>query len=158
MRVHQARRLTGVALAAAALAITACGGEDNSDFIDASKKVTADISAIGQDIGETVTTAGEQTDAALQTSFSELADRAGESVTALDDLDAPEDDIQTTIDSLSTALKKGQTDLDNIATAAGASNADEARAATEALVADSPAISENNTKLKEQIAELEKEE
>lgn len=155
MRVHQARRLTGVALAAAALAITACGGEDNSDFIDPAMKVTADISTIGRDIGETVSGAGEQTDAALQTSFSELADRAGQSVTALGELDAPEDEINTTVDGLSSALTKGQTNLKNIATAAGASDPDGARAATEALVADIPAISENNTKLKAQIAELE---
>lgn len=158
MRVHQARRLTGVAFAAAALAITACGGEDNTEFIDASKKVTADISAIGQDIGETVSTADQQTDAALQTEFTELADRVGKSVTALGDLDAPEDDISTTVDALSSALTKGQKDLENIATAAGASDADGAKSATEALVADSPAISENNTKLKEQTAELEKDE
>ena len=158
MRVHQARRLTGVAFAAAALAITACGSEDNTEFIDASKKVTADISAIGQDIGETVSTADQQTDAALQTEFTELADRVGKSVTALGDLDAPEDDISKTVDALSSALTKGQKDLENIATAAGASDADGAKSATEARVADSPAISENNTKLKEQTAELEKDE
>lgn len=158
MRVHQARRLTGVAFAAAALAITACGGEDNTEFIDASKKVTADISAIGQDIGETVSTADQQTDAALQTEFTTLADRAGKAVTALGDLDAPEDDITKTVDALSSALTKGQKDLENIATAAGASDAEGAKSATEALVADSPAISENNTKLKEQTAELEKDE
>lgn len=158
MRVHQARRMAGVAFAAAALAITACGGEDNTEFIDASKKVTADISAIGQDIGETVSTANQQTDAALQTEFTELADRAGKAVTALGDLDAPEDDIKTTVDALSSALTKGQKDLENIATAAGASDADGAKTATESLVADSPAISENNTKLKEQTAELEKDE
>lgn len=158
MRVHQARRLTGVAFAAAALAITACGGEDNTEFIDASKKVTADISAIGQDIGETVSTANQQTDAALEKEFTTLADRAGKAVTELGDLDAPEDDITKTVDALSSALTKGQKDLENIATAAGASDADGAKAATEALVADSPAISENNTKLKEQTAELEKDE
>lgn len=158
MSVHHVRRLTGVAVAAAALALGACGGEDNTEFIDASKKVTADISAIGQDIGETVSTADQQTDAALETEFTTLADRAGKAVTALGDLDAPEDDITKTVDALSSALTKGQKDLENIATAAGASDAEGAKSATEALVADSPAISENNTKLKEQTAELEKDE
>ncbi|MGK2936790.1 MAG: hypothetical protein ACSLFR_03135 [Solirubrobacteraceae bacterium] len=158
MPVHHVRRRTGVALAAAALALSACGGEDNSEFIDASKKVTADISAIGQDIGETVSTADEETDAALETEFTTLADRAGKAVAMLGELDAPKDDITTTVDALSRALTKGQKDLENIATAAGASDADGAKAATEALVTDSPAISENNAKLKEQTAELEKDE
>lgn len=157
MPAYRLRRLAGVAVAAAALALSACGGEDDQEFIDASKKTTTEISAIGQDIGTTVSEAADQTDAELQKQFGALADRAGKAVDDLDGLDAPNDDVQKTIDDLSSALTKGQKDLENIATAAGASDADGARNATQELVKDSPAISAGNTKLKEQTAELEKE-
>lgn len=157
MPAHRLRRIAGVAVAAAALALSACGGEDDQDFIDASKKTTTEISAIGQDIGTTVSGAAQETDADLQKEFTELADRAGKAVEDLGALDPPNDDIQTTVDELSSALSKGQKDLENIATAAGASDADGARTATQALVKDSPAISAGNTKLKKQTADLESE-
>lgn len=161
MPAHHARRAAGALLTAAALALGACGGDDGDstqEFVDASNKVTAEVSALGQDIGTTVTAAGEQTDAALQTQFSELATRAGDAVEGLDALEAPDDEVGGTVDALSTALTKGQKDLENIATAAGSSDAEGARTATQALVADSPAISEANTKLKEQTAALQSDE
>lgn len=149
------RRITGAALAAGALALTACGGEDEQAFIDASKKASTEISAIGQDIGTTVSGAGEQTDAELQRQFTALADRTGKAASDVDALDPPNDDIQKTVDELSSALTKGQKDLESIASAAEASDADAARSATQELIKDSPAISAGNTKLEEQTAELE---
>jgi hypothetical protein len=156
MSTHRIRLLAGTALAAAALLLTACGGEDDQAFIDASKKVSTEVSALGQDIGETVTGADEETDAQLQTQFTELADRAGAAVKDLDALEPPNDDVKKMVDDLSSALTKGQKDLDGIATAAGASDPVGARTATTSLVTDSPAISAANTKLKAQTAELEK--
>lgn len=154
MPAHQLRRIASVALTGAALGLAACGGDDDTEFIDASNKVTADVTAIGEDIGTTVTGAGQQTDAELQRQFADLADRAGKAVTAVEDLDPPNDEITTTVDALSSALAKGQQDLENIAAAAGASDADGARTATQELVKDSPPISESNRRLKTQTAEL----
>lgn len=157
MSAHRLRRIAGVALVVSATALAACGGEDDQAFIDASKQASTEISAIGQDIGTTVSAAGEQTDAELQRQFAALADRTGKAADDVDALDPPNDEIQKTVDDLSSALTKGQQDLENIASAAEASDADAARAATQQLVKDSPAISAGNTKLKEQTAELENE-
>lgn len=155
MPAHRLRRIAGVALVVAAGALSACGGDNEQEFIDASNKTTSEISAIGQDIGSTVSGAGDQTDAELRRQFTRLADRAAKAVKDLDALDPPDDDIRKTVDELSSALTKGQKDLENIASAAGASDAAAARTATQELVKDSPAISAGNRKLKEQTAKLE---
>jgi hypothetical protein len=157
MPVHHVRRIALAALAACALVLAACGGEDDQAFIDASKKVTTEISDIGEDIGTTVSGAASQDDAELERQFTELADRAGKAVDDLDALDPPSEDTETTVNDLSSALTKGQKDLESIAAAAGDSDAAAARSATEELVKDSPAISAGNKKLKEQTEELESE-
>ena len=155
MSAHRVHRIAGAAFAAGAHALGACGGEDEQAFIDASGKATTEISALGQDIGMTVSGAGEQTDAELRRQFTALANRAGAAVEQLDTLDPPNDDLETTVDDLSAALAKGQKDLEGIASAAGASDAAAARSATQALVKDSPAISAGNEQLKEQTKKLD---
>lgn len=153
---HQVRRLTAAVVAAAVLVLAACGDEDTADFVRDSNRVTSEISAIGRDIGTAVSGAGDQTDAELERQFAALAGRVGDVRTRLDDLDGPTDTIADTIVSLSDALAEGQKDLKDISEAAGAGDAAAARTATEALVADSPAISTYNRRLKTQTADLQR--
>lgn len=158
MSVHHIRLLAGTGLAAAALALAACGGEDNQEFIDAAKTASTEVSAIGTDLGPAVAGAAQKTNAELQTQFTTFADRVGKSVKDLKALDPPNEDVTSTVDALSTALTKAEKDLNDIAKAAGAGDAAAAEKASATLVTDSPPITESNTKLKKQVAELEKDE
>ena len=143
-RVHLRSRLVA-AVAIAALA-AGCGGDggddakqDTAKFESGAKAATAETTKIGSDIGTAIQAAPNETDAELAATFTDLASRARAVVADLNALDPPAAS-RAKVNALVGALGTGAQDLDAIATAARAHDASSARAATETLGRDSPAI------------------
>lgn len=135
--------------------VAGCGGGDDSssdaaDFRQAATAATSETSRIGVDVGQAVSTARSKTDADLASTFSGLTARVRVIVTDLKALDPPLP-ARGKVDDLTSALDTAAEDLDAIAKAASSSQADPARAATEKLVNDSPAISAANKALKAEL-------
>ncbi|MGI8730422.1 MAG: hypothetical protein ACR2LK_10615 [Solirubrobacteraceae bacterium] len=147
-------------LVVGSLLVAGCGGDDSkqstAEFTKAATAATSETSKIGQDVGEAVTTARTQTDAALESSFGELTERVRDVVDDLEALDPP-DEASAKVDALAEALEGAAEHLDRIAMAAGSSDpepgrVEAARDAAEKLVGDSPEIMKANATLKEQLS------
>lgn len=144
------------ALLLAAGLFAGCGSDDDGSTTAASTPATtvsvteaaaayapirAEVLAIGRDIGTTVTGATGETDAALATQFSDLAERTEAAVARLEALEVPAD-LDTALDDLREALQTGADDLRDIAEAARAHEPQAAREAVQRLVSDSDGIRE----------------
>ena len=140
--MRRGRRALVGALAALALGLAGCGGDDGAsaeDFKRDFAQVNDQILAIGDDIGNGISSARGETDAELAREFAGLAKRARAAKTRLDGLEPPED-LEDERDRLSAALERGAADLTDIAAAARTHDAKAARSATQRLVRDSPPI------------------
>jgi hypothetical protein len=109
--------------------------------------LNAQIKKIGVDIGTSINGASKATDVQLAKSFSGLAQRAAASSGNVGKLKGAKGANLITLRTLQLALAKGAIDLARIATAAVTHNAANARAATIALIKDSPPITAARSKL-----------
>jgi hypothetical protein len=109
--------------------------------------VNLQIKKIGRDIGTSITGANKQTDVQLAKAFAALAQRAAASAGKVGKLEGATGANAITQRTLQLALARGAIDLARIATAAAAHSAKDAKAATIALIKDSPPITAARTKL-----------
>jgi hypothetical protein len=133
----------GAALLVAAALIAGCGGGGDDDLASFKKgyaPVNRDLLALGGEVGTQLKTASKETDATLAQRFGEFAKRMDGLHARVDDLDPPEANLKRQTAALSAAMLKLRDDLRGIATAAQVHDATAARAATRALVKDSPAL------------------
>ena len=132
-----------VVVALTALVAAGCGssssGPSKTDFNNGYKPLNAEILAIGSEVGATIQTAKSKSDAALATTFESLATRLDQVKTKLTSLKAP-DDYKSDVAALDKALGTVSVDLHAIASSAKGHDAAGAKAATQKLVADSPAL------------------
>jgi hypothetical protein len=129
-----------VLLALVALAGCGGGGSDKSaEFKKGYAPLNDQVLAIGNDLGNALSSAKGETDIALARQFASLTARARRVKTKLEALDAP-GKYQAHVAALARALDRAASDLERIAGAARAHDATGARTATEALVRDSPAV------------------
>jgi hypothetical protein len=132
-----------VVIAIAALVAAGCGssssGPSKTDFNNGYKPLNAEILAIGNVLGTTIQTAKTKSDVALATAFESQATRLDQVKTKLAGLKAP-DDYKSDVAALDKALGTVSADLHTIASTAKGHDAAGARAATQKLVADSPAL------------------
>ena len=109
--------------------------------------VNLQIKTIGRDIGTSITGADTRTDVQLAKAFAGLAQRAAASAGKVGKLRGATGTNAITQRRLQLALAQGAIDLARISTAAAAHNAKDAKAATLALIKDSPPITAARTKL-----------
>jgi hypothetical protein len=109
--------------------------------------VNLQIKKIGRDIGTSITGANKQTDVELARAFAGLAQRAAASAGKVGKLKGATGANAIAQRQLQLALATGAIDLARIATAAAAHSAKDAKAATIALIKDSPPITVARTKL-----------
>jgi hypothetical protein len=109
--------------------------------------VNLQIKKIGRDIGTSITGADKQTDVQLARAFAALAQRAAASAGKVGKLKGATGANAITQRRLQLALAQGALDLARISTAAAAHSAKDAKAATLALIKDSPPITTARTKL-----------
>ncbi len=154
------RRRVPLLLVVGSLLAAGCGGDDSeqsdADFQQAATTATEATSQLGEDVGAAVGAAKSQTDAQLEETFGGLTTRVRGVVDDLKALDPP-DASSENVGDLTAALTTAADDLQAITEAAGGSGpgaerAAAARAATEKLARDSPAISEANAALKAQLS------
>ena len=109
--------------------------------------VNLQIKAIGRDIGTSITGADTRTDVQLAKAFAGLAQRAAASAGKVGKLEGATGANAITQRRLQLALAQGAIDLARISTAAATHSAKDAKAATRALIRDSPPITAARTKL-----------
>jgi hypothetical protein len=105
------------------------------------------IKKIGTDIGSALKATSNQTDVQAAAQFKLLAQRGAVLTIAVTKLKGAKGTTLVTQRQLALALARGATDLANISSAAKAHNATKAKAATLALIKDSPPITTARTKL-----------
>lgn len=138
------------------LTLVACGGGNDAptkaDFRKEYAPISAEIRAIGNDVGTAVTAAKGKSDIELQAQFGDLADRANAAATSLAAADVPDDaTIKAARSELVAGVKKAAADLDAISAAATAGDAEAAKAATIKLATDSAGVREPRRKLDELV-------
>ena len=142
------RRLLAVLVGVCALALSAAPAGAATPSLKAQfAPLNAQIKKIGVDIGTAINGASKSTDLELAKSMSGLAQRAAASSGKVGKIKGATGAKQITIRELQLALAKGAIDLARIATALSQHNAPRAKAATLALIKDSPPITAARTKL-----------
>jgi hypothetical protein len=144
----------------AALAGAGCGSDDDggdaattpspTQFRAQTRMATTEISGIGTRLGATLRSARGQTDKELAVAFDDLAADVRRSVRRLRGLRAPAA-TRPKVTALSRALNRVALDLAAIARTARAHDGAAARAATQKLVRDSPAVRDANSALKKAV-------
>lgn len=141
------RRAAIVLLTAAAL-LAGCGGGGGGDkaaFKPGYASINRDLLTLGSDVGQLLSQAKGQSDAAAGR-FKAFGTRLTSIRARLDKLKPP-DDLKAPATALSAAMLKLIADLSGISTAATVHDPTAARAATQALVRDSPALATARRKL-----------
>lgn len=132
-----------ILLAVAALIAAGCGGGGDKNDLGAFKKayapVNRDLLGLGSEVGSQLRIASKESDAELAQRFAAFAKRMDGLHSRVDDLKPPEA-LKGQTAALATAMLRLRDDLRGIATAAQVHDATAARAATRALVKDSPAL------------------
>jgi hypothetical protein len=142
------RRLLAVLVGMCAFALSAAPAGAATPSLKAQfAPLNAQIKKIGVDIGTSITGAENSTDVKLAKAFSGLAQRAAASSGKVGKIKGATGARLITLRQLQLALAKGAIDLARIATAAAQHNAANAKAATLALIKDSPPITAARTKL-----------
>jgi hypothetical protein len=142
------RRLLVVVLSVVALVASAAPAGAATPSLKAQfAPVNLQIKKIGRDIGTSITGANKQTDVQLARAFAGLAQRAAASAGKVGKLKGATGANAITQRRLQLALAQGALDLARISTAAAAHSAKDAKAATLALIKDSPPITTARTKL-----------
>jgi hypothetical protein len=142
------RRLLVVVVSAAALMASAAPAGAATPSLKAQfAPLNLQIKKIGRDIGTSITSAKNQTDVKLARAFAGLAKRAAASSANVGRLKGATGANAITQRQLQLTLAQGAIDLARISTAAAAHSATKARAATLALIRDSPPITAARTRL-----------
>jgi hypothetical protein len=142
------RRFLAVLVGTCALALSAAPAGAATPSLKAQfAPVNAQITKIGVDIGTSITGADTSTDVQLAKALSGLARRTAASSADVGKIKGATGARLIMIRQLQLALAKGAIDLARIATAAAQHNAANAKAATLALIRDSPPITAARTKL-----------
>jgi hypothetical protein len=142
------RRLLVVVVSMAALVASASPAGAATPSLKAQfAPVNLQIKKIGRDIGTSITGANTQTDVRLAKAFAGLAQRAAGAAGKVGKLKGATGANAITQRQLQLALAKGAIDLSRISTAAAAHSAKDAKAATLALIKDSPPITAARTRL-----------
>ena len=142
-------RHAAIALLAGAALLAGCGGGGGGDkaaFKSGYASINRDLLTLGSDVGQLLSQAKGQSDAALAGRFKAFGTRLTTIRARLDKLKPP-DDLKTPATALSAAMIKLIADLGGISTAATVHDPTAARAATQALVRDSPALATARRKL-----------
>jgi hypothetical protein len=130
------RRLTALVLVAIAFAgIAACGGDDGDDqaFQDDFPALNERITALGEEVGNTIETAENASDQELANEFDDFAQQLGELRRQLEELEPPED-LADERDELVSAMAEVRSSLESIASAAEEGDPEAAREATLELI------------------------
>jgi hypothetical protein len=132
------RRLQPIFVLLVATALLAgCGGADKTkDFNKGFKGVNDQLLALGNEVGQGISSAKGTPDATLASEFTGFAARLRAIKGRLDKLDPP-DKLKKRTDDLSRSIDRVVTDLQGIGTAAKEHKPAAARTAAQALVRDS---------------------
>jgi hypothetical protein len=144
--------IAALLMVVAVVVLAACGGGGDettvADFRKVYAPISAEVRALGDDVGAAVQGAADESDASLATEFADLAERTNEVAAELAGADVPDDTgIQTTRADLVAGLRDAAGDLAAISRAAESSDADAAKAATIALLESSGEIRTPRLKL-----------
>ncbi|MEA2375030.1 MAG: hypothetical protein QOD53_1493 [Thermoleophilaceae bacterium] len=140
---------TIVSVVVAAALVAGCGGGgggDKATFKSGYASINRDLLTLGSDVGQLLSQAKGQSDAALAGRFKAFGARLTGIRARLDKLKPP-NPLRAPASALSAAMLKLIADLSGISTAATVHDATAARAATQALVRDSPALATARRKL-----------
>jgi hypothetical protein len=110
-----------------------CGDDSDDEFTEQYNKAVQPLSALGDDIGASLSGAGGQPDRELAAQFEKLADRADQTRRNLSEL-APPEDAADQYDELLASLKQSVADLRAVAAAAKEGDPAEGQQAAQALV------------------------
>jgi hypothetical protein len=110
-----------------------CGDDSDDEFTEQYNKAVQPLSALGDDIGASLSGAGGQPDRELAAQFEKLADRADQTRRNLSEL-APPEDAADQYDELLASLKQSVADLRAVAAAAKEGDPAEGQEAAQALV------------------------
>ena len=148
MRSSFIRILLTAVLATGLLVTAGCGSKSDKSATYASKykAESAQIKALGNELGTAITGASKLSDAQVATKFGGLAKRAHAAAAALLAL-TPPDSMKADNAALSTALNKAASDLDDIVTAAKSGDVQGAKTATVTLINDSVPVKTAREKL-----------
>ncbi len=143
-----------IAVLAAVLALSACGGDSaptNAEYQKEFQPINEQIKTIGQQVGDTIANAKGKTDLELERAFDGLAEQTQAAASSLQKTKPPAD-VKPDVDALITALNQGARDLNSIASAAKANNAAAAKAGTVKLLADSDEIRRPRERLEKELS------
>lgn len=130
------------AVLASTLVVAGCGSkkdDKSASYKTDYKAESATIKALGNEIGEAITTAKQKSDDQIVAQFQALATRTHVAAGALAGLTPPAD-LKAENAALQTALERAAADLDEIVKAARAHSYNDAKTATEALIGDSTVV------------------
>jgi hypothetical protein len=148
------RRLTVITAALlAALALVACGGDDNGQYKEDVQSVSRELVALGSEVGKAIQTAADSSDQQLAKQFDDFAGRLGDIRKELQALEPP-DDLADQQDELVAATGEVRGSLEDIADAAKESDVDAARQAAQELVQRSADLRDARRSLARSAADL----
>lgn len=128
--------------------VAACGGDDGDDqaFQDDFPALSQRISALGEEVGNTIETAENASDQELANEFDDFAQQLGDLRQELEELEPPEDladeredlvsamgDVRSSLQSIASAAEEGDPEAAREATLALIDRSDELRQARQAL-------------------------
>jgi TolA-binding protein len=158
-RLHQAlpRVLTAlVAVTLAALALAACGGDDDdsASFQEDYPALSDRLVSLGEEVGQAIQNANTESDAALAEQFGEYAEQLDGLRQDLEELEPPED-LADEREDLVTAMGDVRSSLEGIASAAEDGDPQAARDATLELVEGSTELRDAREALSRAVREGE---
>ena len=129
--------------------VAACGGDDNAFKQDYNEAVRP-LSALGDDVGASLTRAAGESNEELAARYEGLADRLDQVRDNLAGLEPP-DDVSPQFDELVAALEEGSKRLRALADAAEEGKPAEAQGAAGALVESGRRLREAETEFREAV-------
>jgi hypothetical protein len=128
----------------------ACGDDSSDEFKDQYNQAVRPLSTLGDDIGDSLTGAGGQSNQALGAQFEKLADRADRTRQNLAELEPPED-ASDQFDELLASLKQAVGDLRAVGASAREGNPAEAEKATQELVESGQRVQQAEADFKDAV-------
>jgi hypothetical protein len=150
-RAYVARTVAPILLALALIfGAAACGDDSGDEFKDQYNQAVRPLSTLGDDIGDSLSGAGGQSNQELGAQFEKLADRANQTRKNLAELDPPEDATDQ-FGELLASLKQAVGDLRAVGASAREGDPAEAEQATQELVESGQRVQEAEADFKDAV-------